>query len=139
MALHGTSRDSKLWPAELWITLGHEVAKQQLQLVFPWASEAEHQRASYIAKHLSNAIVLPKSSISELATVISQAKAAVGVDTGLSHLSVALNIPTVAIYTDTNPQLTGVYAGISAPAINLGDIGEIPPVHDVLAHLQKIT
>lgn len=138
MALHGTSRDSKLWPTELWIALGHELAKQHLQLVFPWASEAEHQRALHIENHLSSAIVLPKLSISELSMVIGQAKAAIGVDTGLSHLSAALNIPTVAIYTDTNPLLTGVYAGISAPAINLGDIGETPSVQDVLAHLNKV-
>lgn len=138
IGLHGTSRDSKLWPTELWLALGQELAKQQLQLVLPWASEAEFQRASHIASHLNNATVLPKLSISELSMVISQAKAAVGVDTGLSHLSVALNIPTVAIYTDTNPLLTGVYAGISAPAVNLGNIGEIPSVHDVLTQLQEI-
>ena len=138
VGLHGTSRDSKLWPTAHWINLGHELAKQQLNLILPWASSAELQRAQHIASALSNATVLPKQSISQLATIISQARAAIGVDTGLSHLSVALGIPTIAIYTDTNPALTGVYAGARAPAINLGNINEIPSPQTVLAALKKI-
>jgi hypothetical protein len=34
--------------------------------------------------------------------------AVIGVDTGLSHLANALNVPLVAIYTDTDPGKTGV-------------------------------
>jgi len=139
IGLHGTSRDSKLWPTEHWVTLGHELAEQHLNLVLPWASETELRRAQHIANKLTNATVLPKLSIAQLAAVISKAQAAVGVDTGLSHLSVALSIPTVAIYTDTNPALTGVYAGILTPAINLGNVGEIPSPHQVLDVLKKIS
>lgn len=131
VGLHGTSRDSKLWPAAHWINLGRELAEQQLNLVLPWASAAELQRAQHIASALENATVLPKLSIAQLATVISQAQAAIGVDTGLSHLAAALNIPTIAIYTDTNPELTGVSAGAYAPAINLGNIQQSPSVAEV--------
>lgn len=138
IGLHGTSRDSKLWPTEHWISLGNELAKHHLNLVLPWASIAELQRAQLIANALTNATVLPRLSIAQLATVISQARAAVGVDTGLSHLSAALNIPTVAIYTDTDPALTGVYAGAAAPAINLGNINEIPTPRQVADTLKKI-
>lgn len=138
IGLHGTSRDSKLWPTDYWINLGHELAKQQLNLLLPWASAAELQRAQHIASSLTNATVLPKLSIAQLAAVISQAQAAIGVDTGLSHLSAALNIPTIAIYTDTNPALTGVYAGKLAPAVNLGNVGKIPSPHQVLEALRKI-
>jgi heptosyltransferase-1 len=107
-------------------------------MALPWASNAELKRAQHIASALTNATVLPKQSISQLATIISQAQAAIGVDTGLSHLSVALGIPTIAIYTDTNPALTGVYAGARAPAINLGNINQIPSPLQVLAALKKI-
>ncbi|PKO47755.1 MAG: lipopolysaccharide heptosyltransferase I [Betaproteobacteria bacterium HGW-Betaproteobacteria-22] len=138
IGLHGTSRDSKLWPTEHWIEFGASLAKQNMQLVLPWASAAELERAQHIANRLSNATVLPKLGIAQLATVISQAQAAVGVDTGLSHLSVALGTPTVAIYTDTDPALTGVYAGAAAPAINLGNIHEIPSANDVAQSLQAI-
>lgn len=138
VGLHGTSRDSKLWPTAHWITLGNELAKLKIHLILPWASNAEFQRAQHIAKTLTNATVLPKLGIAQLATVISQAKAAIGVDTGLSHLSVALSIPTVAIYTDTNPALTGVYAGAYAPAVNLGNINETPSPQLVVDALKKI-
>ena len=137
IALHGTSRDSKLWPTEHWINLGKALKNQSLNLLLPWSNPAELGRAELIANTLENAIVLPKSSIAELAAVISQAKAAVGVDTGLSHLAAALNITTIAIYTDTNPVLTGVM-GSKAQVVNLGNIGEIPSVDAVLMHLNSL-
>lgn len=138
VGLHGTSRDSKLWPTECWIALGNKLAELKIDLLLPWASEAELKRAERIASALSNATVLPKLTISQLASIIGQAKATIGVDTGLSHLATALGIPTIAIYTDTNPALTGVYAGAQAPAINLGNIGTIPSVEDVTIALKKI-
>jgi heptosyltransferase-1 len=138
IALHGTSRDSKLWPVKNWLDLGRELAKQNLILALPWISEIELARAKEIARQLKNAIILPKLSIAQIASVISNAKAAIGVDTGLSHLATALNIPTIAIYTDTNPALTGVLGGAFKPAINLGNIAEIPSTNDVLNSLKQI-
>ena len=138
MGLHGTSRDSKLWPVDHWVKLGELLSKQQLQLLLPWGSDAEHNRAQQIAAKLTNATVLPKLKIAQLATLISQAKVAIGVDTGLSHLAAALNIPTIAIYTDTNPQLTGITAGAYAPAINIGGIHQTPTVEEVFQAFQSL-
>lgn len=137
IALHGTSRDSKLWPTEHWINLGKALKNQQLNMLLPWSNATELARAEQIANVLENAVVLPKLSIAELASIISQAQAAIGVDTGLSHLAAALNIPTIAIYTDTNPALTGVM-GSQAQAVNLGNIGETPSVDEVLTCLNNI-
>lgn len=137
IGLHGTSRDSKLWPVEHWVDLGRALAKQNLNLALPWASDAEFTRATQIASALSNATVLPKLTIAQIASVITGAKAAIGVDTGLSHLAAALNISTIAIYTDTNPALTGVMAGAFKPAINLGGIGQTPSVEQVLNALNS--
>lgn len=139
IGLHGTSKDSKLWPARLWIDLAKQLAIQNLSLVLPWASEAEQQRAQTIAAEAENVIVLPRLSIAQLACIIQQARVAVGVDTGLSHLSVALNIPTVAIYTDTNPARTGVMASSHSKVINLGGVKQIPSVASVLDAIQSIT
>jgi heptosyltransferase-1 len=143
IALHGTSRDSKLWSAENWVALGRELAKLDLSLALPWANESEFKRANAIASQLTNArvnncIVLPKLSIAQLAGVIVQSKAAIGLDTGLSHLATALNVPTIAIYTDTNPALTGVMAGALKPAINLGGIAKMPSVASVIDTYKKI-
>ena len=136
IALHGTSRDSKLWPVANWVDLGRELAKKNLDLVLPWATEAELARANHIAKQLANVTMLPKLSIAHIAGVIAKAQAAVGVDTGLSHFAVALNVPTIAIYTDTNPALTGVMGGAVKPAVNLGGIAQIPTVEKVLDTLK---
>jgi len=139
IGLHGTSKDSKLWPTAHWINLAKQLAAQNLSLVLPWASEAEQQRALAIVANTDNVIVLPKLSIAKLACIIDQAWVAVGVDTGLSHLSVALNIPTVAIYTDTNPERTGVMASCNSKVINLGGVKQIPSVTSVLDAIQSIT
>jgi heptosyltransferase-1 len=131
IGLHGSSRDSKLWPVDHWIGFGKQLESEATTLVLPWSNQAEKQRAEEIQSQLMHALVLPKLNIGQLATIISQATAAVGVDTGLTHLAVALSIPTVAIYTDTNPALTGVMAGAFAPAVNLGNIQVVPSAEEV--------
>lgn len=139
VGLHGTSRDSKLWPTTHWQLLAKALNKHQKQLLLPWASNAEKRRADLIAEQNENVTVLPKLSIAELATVIQASQVAVGVDTGLSHLAAALNIPTIALYTDTQPALTGVHPGAFAAGVNLGGINQIPTVDAVLQALQGMT
>lgn len=138
IGLHGTSRDSKLWPEIYWVHLADKLKVHKLKLLLPWASKAEYERALRIASSNDNVIVLPKLGIAQLASLISKARYAIGVDTGLSHLSAALGTPTVAIYTDTNPELTGVMAGAYAPAINLGNINVTPSVSEVIDQLATI-
>lgn len=138
LAMHGTSRDSKLWPTQNWVALGKALADKNLNLALPWASDAELQRANEIANQLENAKVLPKLSIAQLAPIINQAQAVAGLDTGLTHLAAALDIPTIAIYTDSDPALNGVIAGAQARAINLGNISETPTVEQVLQAFNQI-
>ncbi len=138
VGLHGTSRDSKQWPVAEWLALGNALQEQNLPLVLPWGNEAEHARAIQIAAGVPQAIVLPRLGLADMAKVLSGADAAVGVDTGLIHLAVALNIPTVAIYTDTDPALTGVLGGRDARSINLGGIGQTPPAVVVLRSLEQV-
>lgn len=126
IGLHGSSRDSKLWPLEHWIALAAEVHAHGLALVLPWGSQAEHKRALEIAEKSAQTIVLPRLGLQTLAAVIAGAKAAVGVDTGLMHLAVALKKTSIAIYTDTDPSLTGTCPGPDTIAINLGGIDRIP-------------
>ena len=144
VALHATSRDSKLWPEAYWIALGQHYAALGLVMCLPWASVEEKARAERIASQVtpaqvSAAMVLPKLSLQQLAQVIPLAKFAVGVDTGLSHLAAALDIPVVALYTDTDPGLTGVAGGRRAAAINLGGKQQIPDMPAVLAAIKRVT
>jgi len=139
MAFHATSRDSKLWPEQEWVALGQALESHNIGLLLPWANPSEFERATRIASSLRLATVLPKLGISALAKVIAQADMAIGVDTGLSHLATALDVPTVAIYTDTDPALTGVMRGPRAQAINLGGVGNPPCYQQVLTSLASIT
>jgi ADP-heptose:LPS heptosyltransferase len=94
-------------------------------------------RSLRLANTIPDAITPPRLNITEVAFLLGAARATIGVDTGLNHLSAALNVPTIGIYTATDPALTGLYAG--AQAINLGSIGCVPNVTAVFDALEKIT
>jgi len=138
VGLHATSRNSKLWAVEHWITLGQHLHAQGYALLLPWASDSEHARAASIAQTTPGTIVLPKLGLTQLAGIIVGASATVGVDTGLAHLAVALKCPTVAIYTDTDPLLTGIYPGSDTFAINLGGKAMPPTPQQVIQSLASI-
>ena len=134
--LSATSRDDKLWPEEHWIALGQQLHGQGLSAILPAGNPLERERARRLAAAIPDAIAAPAMSIPELATLLAQAKAVVGVDTGLSHLAVALNTPTVALYTATDPGLTGVLG--SGYCKNLGGKAQQPSVQSVLDALQPV-
>ena len=136
LALHGTSRDSKLWAIEHWVALGEKLQAQGLSLVLLWGSNAELQRAKQIASHLEQALVLPKMGIASLANIIQKSQAVIGVDTGLAHLAIALNKPVIGVYTDTNPVLTGLYGGTEQAFENLGNQHQKITAQDVLNQLK---
>lgn len=138
VGLHATSRDSKLWPVDRWIRLGRHLASLDLALLLPWGSEAERLRARQIAEAVPHAAVLPRMRLNELASVLAGSRAAIGVDTGLVHLAVALKVPTVALYTDTDPSLTGIYPGAGTTAINLGGKTNVPSVDSVIQALSTL-
>ena len=133
LGLHATSRDSKLWPIANWIEVGQSLEKNGLSLLLPWSNNSELERANIISKQLKKVMVLPKLSIHSLAKICAGARAAIGVDTGLVHLAVALNIPSIAIYTDSEPTLNGALAAKNQIAINLGGRGKIPSPSQVLS------
>lgn len=129
--LHGTSRDSKLWPVSHWIALAEKLKSCNLQVLLPWSNPPEEKRAQEIAAQSENVTVLPKLKLTPLAGILAESRLNIGVDTGLMHLSTALNKPSIAIYTDTNPEFTGVLPGIENQAINIGGKAQIPEVEEV--------
>lgn len=138
VALHASSRDSKLWPQTHWVELGRTLAAAGVPLVLPWGNERERERAQAIAAQVPHALVLPRLRLAQLATLLAGAWAVVGVDTGLVHLAAALDVPTVALYTDTDPQRTGVFPGRAQSAINLGGVGQVPAPAAVLEALERL-
>jgi heptosyltransferase-1 len=67
---------------------------------------------------------------------MSGARIVVGVDTGLTHLAVALGRPTIGLYRATDPAATGLYG--SSRALNLGGIGIVPSSDEVASATQRL-
>lgn len=109
MFLHGTVWPTKQWPEAYWIDLGRLANQAGYSVYLPWGNPAEQERAVRIAGALERARVLPPLSLQELAATLFVATGVVGVDTGLSHLAAALNVPAVTLYGATNPELTGTW------------------------------
>jgi heptosyltransferase-1 len=130
VALHATSRESKLWPEERWSALLRGFADAGFATVLPWGSPAERARSERLAAGVAHAVVPPRQSLSALAALLSRAELAVGVDTGLTHLAAALGTPTVALFTETDPAGAGV-AVAGAHARDLGGNGIVPALADV--------
>lgn len=130
VALHATSRDSKLWPTENWIALLQKLYEDTGYIIYlPWGNGIEKQRAEKIVEQLPFARVCNKMSLLQASWLLDHAVGIIGVDTGLLHLANALDKPVVGIYTDTNPLKTGVQE--SDWAKNLGNINKIPTTDEV--------
>lgn len=106
---HGTARDEKLWPLEYWQELARKSATAGYKIWLPWGNEVEKTRAQNIAAAVTQAEVLPRLDLLGLASMLLEVAAAVSVDTGLAHLSAALDVPQVSLYGPTSTQLIGAY------------------------------
>ncbi|HAT24487.1 MAG: lipopolysaccharide heptosyltransferase RfaC [Pantoea sp.] len=107
--LHATTRDNKHWPESHWRELIGLLQHSGLHIKLPWGAEHEHQRAQRLAEGFDYVEVLPKLTLEAIARELAGAKAVVSVDTGLSHLTAALDRPNITLYGPTDPGLIGGY------------------------------
>ncbi|PNK62558.1 MULTISPECIES: lipopolysaccharide heptosyltransferase RfaC [Pantoea] len=107
--LHATTRDNKHWPESHWRELIGLLQHSGLRIKLPWGAEHEHQRAQRLAEGFDYVEVLPKLTLEAIARELAGAKAVVSVDTGLSHLTAALDRPNITLYGPTDPGLIGGY------------------------------
>lgn len=107
--LHATTRADKHWPEEHWRELISMFGGQDIRIKLPWGADHEHQRALRLAEGFPYVEVLPKLSLEKVAEVLAGAKAVISVDTGLSHLTAALDRPNITLYGPTDPGLIGGY------------------------------
>lgn len=128
--LHATSRVEKQWPSERWIMLGRWLAGHRIHVLLPWGNPAELQAAHRIAEGIGvSATVAPRMSLGQCARMLDDAVAVVGVDTGLTHLAAALDVPTVALFAATPAWRFGPYW--TPRARSLGADGVWPSVQEV--------
>jgi heptosyltransferase I len=116
--VHGTSRADKQWPLASWIDLGRQLNHHGFCVALTHGSAPEKATSEAIAAKLSDACVWPTMALDALTDIMARCAGVVGVDSGLSHIAVALGLPHVQIYNfdtawRTGPQSTrqlSVYA-----------------------------
>src|SRR5262245_18336512 len=105
---HGTSREDKCWPEPSWIALGQRLIAAGHRLGLPHGSDAECARSVRIAQALGPmAEVWLRLSLDALTERMARSAGAIGVDSGLSHIAVALDLPHVQIYNFDTAWRTG--------------------------------
>ena len=108
--IHSTTRADKHWKESEWQKLIEKItALSDCEIHLPWGNEQEKARAERLVQVDSKVIVLPKLTLTELAKQLANAKAVVSVDTGLAHLTAALDKPNITLYGATDPKLIGCY------------------------------
>ena len=107
--LHATTRDDKHWPEANWRELIGLLNNAGIRIKLPWGASHEEARARRLAEGFDYVEVLPRMSLEDVARVLAGAKFVVSVDTGLSHLTAALDRPNITLYGPTDPGLIGGY------------------------------
>lgn len=135
--VHGTSRADKEWPLAHWIELGQRLNAAGFQIVLPHGNAKEFATSRVLADALNagaggltptlalsqgagtstapqdasaHAIVWPQLPLDALTRQLARCAGVIGVDSGVSHIAVALDLPHVQIYNFDTAWRTGPYA-----------------------------
>lgn len=137
LLVHGTTWTTKEWPEPQWIGLAKHCVAAGFTVQLPWGNAVEKARAERIAAADPGIEVLPKTSLSDLAQLLLNAKAVVAVDTGIGHLAAALSVPTLSLYGPTDPEQIGARGDHQ---IHLRKINDLPglTVEEVWEGLQPL-
>jgi heptosyltransferase-1 len=108
--VHGTSRTDKQWPLLHWRALADRLHHAGYGVVVPHGNEVEKQTSHDIAHGLPDVHVWPNLPLDALTDALSTCTGVIGVDSGLSHIAVALNLPHVQIYNFDTAWRTGPLA-----------------------------
>jgi len=106
--VHGTSRADKEWPLAHWISLGQRLNQQGFCVALAHGSAAEQAVSEAIAAQLADAWVWPRLALDTLVDTMAGCAGVIGVDSGLSHIAVALGLPHVQLYNFDTAWRTGV-------------------------------
>jgi heptosyltransferase-1 len=111
---HGTSRADKQWPLTHWLELAHALETAGFALALPHGNDEEAQRSQWLAQRCQHAQVWPRLSLDALLESMRGCAGVIGVDSGLSHMAVALGLAHVQIYNFDTAWRTGPAAAESA-------------------------
>jgi len=116
--VHGTSRADKVWPVANWLETGRRLIVQGHTIGLPHGSEEEKRRSEAIARELGGAAqVWPRLDLGSLTDRLASCAGVIGVDSGLSHIAVALGLPHVQVYNFDTAWRTGPTASDHQQAV----------------------
>jgi len=105
--VHGTSRADKQWPLASWVALGQRLNHSGFSVALAHGTPAEKATSEAIAAELDDAWVWPSMGLDALTDTMAHCAGVIGVDSGLSHIAVALGLPHVQIYNFDTAWRTG--------------------------------
>lgn len=105
--VHGTSRADKQWPEGAWVALGQRLNAAGFSVALAHGTTTEQATSTRIAAQLADAVVWPTMGLDALTDTMAACAGVIGVDSGLSHIAVALNLPHVQIYNFDTAWRTG--------------------------------
>jgi heptosyltransferase-1 len=105
--VHGSSRADKQWPIASWIELGRRLNHSGFAVALAHGNAVEKATSETIAAELGDAWVWPTMGLDALTDTMAHCAGVVGVDSGLSHIAVALGLPHVQIYNFDTAWRTG--------------------------------
>jgi heptosyltransferase I len=111
--VHGTSRPDKEWPKAHWVALGRRLKSDGFRLALVHGSAPELAASRQIAADIDAesagiaCVVWPMLALDQLAAALARCCGVVGVDSGVSHIAMALGLPHVQIYNRDTAWRTG--------------------------------
>lgn len=106
--VHASSRADKEWPHAHWLALAARLVAQGQRVGLPHGSDAEEARARALAAQIGPAAtVWPRLALDALLDRMAGCAGVIGVDSGLSHIAVALDLPHVQLYNLDTAWRTG--------------------------------
>ena len=97
---HGTTRADNEWSQANWVALGRRLVQQGFRIALPQNNSDELALVQRIADELDgHADIWPRMGLAQVMDAMALTEGVIGVDSGLSHMAVALDLPHVQIFS----------------------------------------
>lgn len=110
-----TTRPQKHWPDAHWIALAQRLAASQLRRCVVLGGPGDRAHAARLVAQMpaGSLDLAGRTALADLPAWLAQARLVIGVDTGLTHIGIAVRTPTVALFGSTCPYTQGADAPLA--------------------------